>query len=50
VVDEVLADAGQVGQHLDAVVAQVVAGPRPDSIRSFGVISAPAVTITSPRA
>ena len=50
VVVEVGADARGVDERLDPELPQVLAGPIPESISSFGVSIAPAVTITSRRA
>ncbi len=44
---QVLPDAGQVVDDLDADLTQVVGGPMPDSISSWGELTAPPDRITS---
>ena len=50
VIDQVPSDTGQVGEAPDPVSGKLVGGPSPDSIRSFGVSSAPAEMTMSPSA
>ena len=44
---EVLADAGEIDAHRDAVRLEPVAAPMPDSISSCGVLNAPPARMTS---
>lgn len=49
-IDEILADAGLIDPTIYIVRLEVVGGPIPESIRSFGVMSEPAARMTSPSA